>query len=183
MGDKLRILVLLVPLVAAPAYVAGIWKPLQKDDLHDPRNPALELLQQPGDSLSVLPQASGGNRVDWVAAIREGRIAPRHSLDGSGEKEMRYTTIIMRNTLGFLPVTFPHEGHTLWMSCEMCHDKIFVPEVNANDITMVKILAGEYCGLCHGAVSFPLTECDRCHNARRLDDLLKADPDADGDIL
>lgn len=170
-------------LVAAPAYVAGPWDRLNDDDLHDPSNPALKLLQQPEESLSVLAPATGGNRVDWVAAVRQGQIAPRHSLDGTGEKELRQTTIVMRNTLGFLPVTFPHESHGLWMSCEMCHDSIFVPEVNANDITMVKILEGEYCGLCHGAVAFPLSECNRCHAARRLDDLLAENPDADGDIL
>ena len=170
-------------LAASPAFVAGPWKQLKDDELHDPANPALKLLQQPEEALSVLPPTTGGNRVDWVAAVREGLIAPRHSIDNSGNHEIRETTIIMRNTLGFLPVTFPHEGHSLWMSCEMCHDKIFIPEVNANDITMVKILDGEYCGLCHGAVSFPLSECNRCHAAQRLDELRKENPDADGDIL
>lgn len=182
-GDRSRKLLLLVLLVSAPAYVAGPWKTLDKDELHDPSNPALKLLQQPGDALSVLAPATGGNRVDWVAAVRKGQIAPRHSLDGAGEKETRETTIIMRNTLGFLPVTFPHEAHSMWMSCEMCHDSIFIPEVNANDITMVKILEGEYCGVCHGAVSFPLTECNRCHAAKRLDVLLQENPGANGDIL
>lgn len=170
-------------LVVTPALVAGPWKPLGDDGLHDPSNPALDLLQQPEEALSVLPGTTGGNRVDWVAAVQQGLIAPRHSLDATGNQEIRKTTIIMRNTLGFLPVTFPHEGHSLWMSCEMCHDSIFIPEVNANDITMVKILDGEYCGVCHGAVSFPLSECNRCHAARRLDDLLEENPDADGDIL
>ena len=176
-------LVLLGLLVSAPAYVDGPWDPLRNDELHDPSNPALKLLQEPSESLSLLPPTTGGNRVDWVEAVRQGKIAPRHSLDGTRTNEIRETTIIMRNTLGFKPVTFPHEGHTMWMSCEMCHDEIFVPEVNANDITMLKILAGEYCGVCHGNVSFPLSECNRCHAAERLDELLEANPDADGDIL
>jgi hypothetical protein len=29
---------------------------------------------------------------------------------------------------------------------------------------MQKILDGEQCGVCHGAVAFPLTECRRCHS-------------------
>jgi c(7)-type cytochrome triheme protein len=70
----------------------------------------------------------------------------------------------MRNTLSVRAVRFPHDAHNLWMSCEMCHDRIFKPEIDANDISMSKILDGEYCGLCHGAVAFPLTECDRCHS-------------------
>lgn len=182
-GIGKSLLPLLGIFVAAPALVAGPWKSLQDDDLHDRSNPALDLLQQPEEALSVLPPKTGGNRVDWVEAVRQGLIAPRHSLDNSGEKKTRETTIIMRNTLGFLPVTFPHESHSLWMSCEMCHDSIFIPEVNANDITMLKILDGEYCGLCHGAVAFPLSECNRCHAAERLDKLLEKNPDADGDIL
>ena len=69
------------------------------------------------------------------------------------------------NDTGSIPrVLFPHKPHTQWMSCEACHDRIFVPQVDANPINMGKILEGEYCGLCHGAVSFPLTECNRCHN-------------------
>ena len=32
---------------------------------------------------------------------------------------------------------------------------------------MLLILAGEKCGLCHGAVAFPLTECLRCHSVQR----------------
>jgi hypothetical protein len=29
------------------------------------------------------------------------------------------------------------------------------------------VLSGEKCGLCHGAVAFPLTECNRCHSVQR----------------
>jgi c(7)-type cytochrome triheme protein len=53
------------------------------------------------------------------------------------------------------------------MSCETCHEDLFVSVTGANPISMGRILQGEYCGLCHGAVSFPLTECNRCHNVRR----------------
>ena len=94
-------------------------------------------------------------------------MAPRASLDNSRETEILDTVVIMKNSLTLLPVTFPHEAHTAWMSCAMCHDGIFVAENDANDITMAKILAGEYCGVCHGAVSFPLTECNRCHSVQR----------------
>jgi c(7)-type cytochrome triheme protein len=34
-------------------------------------------------------------------------------------------------------------------------------------LNMFQILQGEYCGVCHGAVSFPLTECKRCHSVER----------------
>jgi hypothetical protein len=29
---------------------------------------------------------------------------------------------------------------------------------------MVQILLGEKCGVCHGKVAFPVSECRRCHS-------------------
>jgi len=156
-------------LVAAPVMFASNWQPLQDDDLHDPDNPGLELLQQPQEALSALPPDTSGNNVDWVEAVRQGAIQPRTSLDGSRVPETRDTVIVMRNTLMLPPVTFPHKSHTEWMDCVMCHESIFLSEVDANPISMARILEGKDCGVCHGAVSFPLTECDRCHNAERGD--------------
>ena len=74
--------------------------------------------------------------------------------------------ILMRETLPMAMVLFPHKGHTEWMSCEMCHDAIFKAQTGANPVNMGAILEGEYCGVCHGAVAFPLTECDRCHSVQ-----------------
>jgi len=153
--------------IATPMLLAGQWSSLKKDGLHDPSNPAVRVLQEPADSLSVLAPDTAGNNVDWAAAVRLGQIAPRASLDNSRDTEILDTVVIMKNSLTLLPVTFPHEAHTAWMSCAMCHDGIFVAENGANDIDMSKILAGEYCGVCHGAVSFPLTECNRCHDVSR----------------
>lgn len=148
----------------AATLLAGNWKTLGNDGLHDPSNPSLSLLQDPAQALSVLAPDSAGNKVDWVAAARQGQIRPRTSLDGSRVPVPHDTEIIMRNTLSMPAVRFPHAAHNLWMSCEMCHDTIFKPEIDGNAINMSKILDGEYCGLCHGAVSFPLTECNRCHS-------------------
>jgi len=148
----------------AATLLAGNWSALENDGLHDPSNPSLRLLQDPAQALSVLAPDSAGNKVDWVTAAKQGQIRPRTSLDGSRVPENHNTEIIMRNTLSMPAVRFPHASHNLWMSCEMCHDTIFKPEIDGNDISMSKILDGEYCGLCHGAVSFPLTECNRCHS-------------------
>lgn len=148
----------------AATLLAGNWNTLGTDGLHDPSNPSLRLLQDPAQALSVLAPDTAGNKVDWVAAVRQGQIRPRTSIDGSRVPDEHSTEIIMRNTLSLPAVRFPHAAHNLWMSCEMCHDSIFKPEIDGNDISMSKILEGEYCGLCHGAVSFPLTECNRCHS-------------------
>lgn len=143
---------------------AGNWSPLKDDGLHDPENPAIDVLQEPGDALGVLVPDSAGNNVDWVQSLQQGLIEPRPSLHGDEEPEILETAVIMKNTYPMPYVRFPHKPHTQWMSCEACHDRIFLPQVDANPINMGKILKGEYCGLCHGAVSFPLTECNRCHN-------------------
>ena len=158
------LLILLGVGFAATTLLAGNWSALENDGLHDPTNPSLRLLQNPAQALSVLAPDTAGNKVDWVAAVRQGQIQPRTSTDGSRVPEQHDTEIIMRNTLSLPAVRFPHDAHNLWMSCEMCHDTIFKPEIDGNDIDMSKILNGEYCGLCHGAVSFPLTECNRCHS-------------------
>ena len=150
--------------LASAGLAAGKWKPLKKDGLHDPSNPAINVLQEPADALSLLQADTAGNMVDWARSLEYGFIEPRGSLREAYEPEVLETTVLMRNTMPLRYVRFPHKTHTQWMSCETCHDAIFVAEEGANPINMGKILNGEYCGICHGAVSFPLTECDRCHN-------------------
>jgi c(7)-type cytochrome triheme protein len=150
--------------MASAGLAADKWKPLKKDGIHDPENPAINVLQEPADALSVLQTDSAGNKVDWARSLEYGFIEPRSSIDGNGRTKLRGTTVLMRNTMPMRYVSFPHKTHTQWMNCETCHDSIFIEEPDANPISMRKILQGEYCGVCHGAVAFPLTECDRCHN-------------------
>jgi len=65
-------------------------------------------------------------------------------------------------------VRFPHRQHTEWLDCSNCHEKLFASKAGGTRaVNMFQILQGEYCGLCHGAVSFPLTECKRCHSVAR----------------
>ena len=74
----------------------------------------------------------------------------------------------MRTKFGSMPaVKFPHRQHTLWLDCSNCHNGLFKDKIGANKFSMVAILNGEQCGLCHGAVAFPLTECTRCHSVPR----------------
>ena len=150
--------------VAATGIAAGTWQSLSEDGLHDPENPAIGVLQEPAEALGVLHYDPAGNKVDWVRSLDQGMIAPRPSLHDDREPEILESTVLMRNTNELAYVLFAHKPHTQWMSCEACHDSIFIAEVDANPINMGKILDGEYCGLCHGAVSFPLTECNRCHD-------------------
>lgn len=166
----LRRAVIYLVLLVLPAVLLGSgprWKSLRDDGLHDPASPAIEWLQEPGDALSLLPPDSVGNQVAWIRALREGYIEPRTNIFPETKIRVLDLDIVMERT-GELPmVRFPHAPHTEWLDCENCHDRIFVEKVDANPINMLAILNGEYCGVCHGAVAFPLTECNRCHSVNR----------------
>jgi c(7)-type cytochrome triheme protein len=143
---------------------AANWQTLRNDGLHDPENSALRLLQNPGDALSRLPADSAGNKVNWIKALEDGYIAPRSELRENKPVQILDSDILLNKTGSIPRVRFPHKAHTQWLDCENCHEKIFKSEAGATPISMGKILEGEYCGVCHGAVAFPLTECNRCHS-------------------
>jgi c(7)-type cytochrome triheme protein len=153
--------------VIAGAVFAATWLPLASDGIHDPVGPGIGMLQQPRDALSVLPPDTIGNQVNWVKALDEGHIKPRANVLGGGDMPSRDTEIILKNTGEMAMVRFPHRPHTAWLDCGNCHDELFKRVAGATKINMAMILRGEKCGLCHGAVAFPLTECARCHSVAR----------------
>jgi c(7)-type cytochrome triheme protein len=143
-----------------------VWTSLQADNIHDPTAPGLELLQQPEEALRGLPGdfPNIGNQVDWVRALNAGTIQPIDNLYEETQVRRLDLDIIMPNTGEMPRVRFPHKAHTDWLDCSNCHDTLFKQQAGANATNMFSILAGEFCGRCHGAVSFPLTECRRCHS-------------------
>ena len=156
---------LLLPAIVAVAGSKG--GPLSDDNIHDPDSPAIGVLQEPAEALSKLPPDTSGNMVNWVKALEEGAINPRTNLWPETKVRIRNNDIFLENT-GEMPVVrFPHRAHTLWLDCKNCHEKYFISKKGANPINMLKILQGNYCGRCHGAVAFPLTECNRCHSVPR----------------
>jgi c(7)-type cytochrome triheme protein len=93
---------------------------------------------------------------------------PRSQLFDTTEVNVLDLDIIMDATGEMAMVRFPHKAHTEWLDCSNCHDHIFKKKAGGNPVNMFAILAGEYCGRCHGAVAFPLTECRRCHSVSRF---------------
>jgi c(7)-type cytochrome triheme protein len=162
----MRRAVVLVLAFAAAAFAAApsLWLRLENDGIHDPKNPAIGLLQQPADALEALPRDGAGNMVNWVKAIESGAINPRTNILPETQVRMRDDAIIIAKYGSMPAVKFPHRAHTLWLDCANCHDKLFKAKAGANRFSMTAILNGEQCGVCHGAVSFPLTECNRCHS-------------------
>ena len=157
-------LLLSICLLAMVTVARAQWKPLASDGVHDPRSPAIGVLQEPSQSLSKLPPDSAGNYVKWIEALDKGLITPRTSIKPETEVKLREDAIVISKFRSMPAVTFPHRPHTLWLDCSNCHEKLFVSKAGANKFSMQKILDGEQCGQCHGAVAFPLTECNRCHN-------------------
>ena len=172
-NDKRRFLAIIGGATLFLALAAGVtaedkrtWKSLAEDGVHDPASPALKDLQAPGEALSKLPAETAGDRVRWGEALDKGLIAPRSGVDPkSGTDATVLDNDIVLNPHGSMPaVRFPHRSHTQWLECTSCHEDLFKMEKGASGISMLRILEGEQCGVCHGAVAFPLTECKRCHN-------------------
>lgn len=142
--------------------------PLAKDGVHDPANPAIKLLQEPADALAALPRDVVGNQVRWVQALEQGAIAPRTNIMPDTKIRVLDLDVLLPRTGEMPMVLFPHRQHTEWLDCSNCHEQLFKSKAGTTPgLNMFQILQGEYCGLCHGAVAFPLTECKRCHSVVR----------------
>ena len=113
-------------LLAAVAWASpSLWTRLEADGVHDPKNPGLAQLQQPGDALAPLPRDTAGNQVRWVAAIESGAINPRTNLFPETVVRTLDTEIIIAKYGSMPAVKFPHRPHTLWLDCANCHDHLF----------------------------------------------------------
>jgi c(7)-type cytochrome triheme protein len=160
--------VLAVLFLAGYAWAGGKQVPLAKDGVHDVASPAIRMLQEPADALATLPSDVVGNQVRWVKALELGNITPRANIFPGTTVKVLDLDVIMPRTAEMPMVKFPHRQHTEWLDCSNCHEKLFISKAGANKaVNMFEVLQGEYCGLCHGAVAFPLTECNRCHSVVR----------------
>lgn len=139
--------------------------PPAEDGIHDPENYSVGLLQTPREAFSTLPNSPSGNHVNWSKALENGVIAPRYSRDDTDAKPIVMDLNIVREVKGSMPnVVYPHKQHTEWLDCSNCHPALFIPQKGANQISMAQILLGEACGVCHGKIAFPVSECRRCHS-------------------
>lgn len=139
--------------------------PQAEDGIHDPANDGTMALQPPLTAFETLPKSNDGNRVDWVKALNEDKIKPRYDRNDPAANPLVMDLNIVREVKGSMPdVVYPHKQHTQWLDCSNCHPAIFIPQKGANQISMAAILLGQKCGVCHGKVAFPVSECRRCHS-------------------
>lgn len=141
--------------------------PPLEDGLRDPANADTALLQPPMEVFASLPRTEGdlGNGVGWVNALENGKIKPRWDRLDPAAEPMVMDMSVVRVVKGAMPdVVFPHKQHTEWLDCSNCHPDIFIPQKGANQISMAAIILGQKCGVCHGKVAFPVSECRLCHS-------------------
>jgi len=112
--------------------------------------------------------ARGGQPRELGVVPRGGRITPRWDRDDAGAAAVVMDLNIVREVKGSMPdVVYPHKQHTEWLDCSNCHPQIFIPQKGANQISMASIMLGQKCGVCHGKVAFPVSECRLCHSKKK----------------
>jgi len=111
-----------------------------------------------------LPPYPHGDRIDWVQALRGGKITPHANLSGTGEQSVMDMDVVIAVEGSVADVLFSHKAHTEWLACGNCHVQLFQMQSGANPVGMIKITQKESCGVCHGSVAFPMADCQRCHS-------------------
>ncbi|PIZ23765.1 MAG: hypothetical protein COY49_01565 [Comamonadaceae bacterium CG_4_10_14_0_8_um_filter_57_29] len=111
-----------------------------------------------------------GNGVDWMQTESAGLVKLIDRLDGVSAKGKPFLnpvdSTIAPHTNGMPDIVFSHDKHAVWNGCELCHPDLFpsVEKNKAHSYSMNEIFDGKYCGVCHGKVSFPMIECQKCHS-------------------
>jgi c(7)-type cytochrome triheme protein len=130
------------------------------------------------DALARRLPVDAGGFIDWTAAIRQERITPVDTVEGVSLKRPtmrinRDVTIDAKGTwLG--DVTFSHRRHASLNGCELCHPEVFpVTQRGSTRFRMSDVQAGQYCGVCHRNVAFPLDACPRCHGSGARDHAMR----------
>jgi c(7)-type cytochrome triheme protein len=104
--------------------------------------------------------------IDWIAMVDQEIIKPIDSLKADNIELPPFDVDVLIKAKGDFvnDVLFRHKTHSYWLSCEICHAGIFIMAKGKNNMSMQGISQGKWCGRCHGKVSFPLTDCTRCHS-------------------
>ncbi len=116
--------------------------------------------------LGHLPRTQFGNKRDWSVAIEKKLIKPRNFLTvkPSGDINFSKKLLLEAEMLNIPPAVFPHRAHTRWLDCNNCHPDIFnIKMKTTKHFSMDYIVQGQFCGVCHMNVAFPINDCERCH--------------------
>lgn len=112
--------------------------------------------------------------IKYSAAIRRALLMVMILVSGLATMEVanaEYGDIVINNYsdgAGMRPAVFPHWFHRIRFRCKVCHaDLGFKFKAGGNEINMVKIIDGQYCGACHnGNIAWSVENCDLCHSGK-----------------
>ena len=116
-----------------------------------------------------------GNQAKSLRALAFGVLAAALATIGfvgaSGEASAEYGDVVINSysdKAGMRPVVFPHWFHRVRFRCKVCHaDLGFKFDAGGNDITMLKIIDGQFCGACHnGELAWNVENCSLCHSGK-----------------
>lgn len=85
--------------------------------------------------------------------------------------QAEYGDVVINNysdAAGMRPVIFPHWFHRVRFRCKVCHaDLGFQFKAGGNQINMLKIIDGQFCGACHnGEIAWSAENCNLCHSGK-----------------
>ena len=89
----------------------------------------------------------------------------------AGAARAEYGDVVINNysdAANMRPAVFPHWFHRVRFRCKVCHSDLgFKFKAGGNDINMLKIIDGQYCGACHnGTIAWSIENCNLCHSAK-----------------
>ena len=113
-------------------------------------------------------------RINFASALRGGLLVLMLFVTGIADVKVahaEYGDVIINNysdTAGMRPAVFPQWFHRIRFACKVCHaDLGFKFKAGGNEINMVKIIDGQYCGACHnGNIAWSVENCDLCHTGK-----------------
>lgn len=115
--------------------------------------------------LSNLPKRKLGNGIDWTKALRKGSITPvNYLMIKPSDITYDKTLLLQAEWVNIPPAIFPHKAHVEWLDCNNCHPDIFnIKKKATKHFSMEFNLRGEFCGVCHLNIAFPMNDCKKCH--------------------
>lgn len=108
-------------------------------------------------------------RFSLVAVLGLVAVFCAASLFDDNEAWAEYGDVVINNysdAAGMRPVVFPHWFHRIRFRCKVCHaDLGFKMKAGGNDINMLKIFDGQFCGRCHNnSIAWGVENCVLCHS-------------------
>jgi c(7)-type cytochrome triheme protein len=114
---------------------------------------------------SPFARTSFGDGINWVESLSQGTILPARYVKTKSQDITFDKMLVLDSEMNIIPPSiFPHKAHTAWLDCDSCHPEIFnIKKKTTRFFSMSYILKGEFCGVCHLNVAFPMDDCRRCH--------------------